>query len=52
MAAALEELLGNASLRKQLATEGLRTAERYSLTQVAPLFGAALEKAFASDSRA
>ena len=47
MAARVEELLANASLRQRLATEGLRTAERYSLRRVAPLFGAALERALA-----
>ena len=41
----LEELLRDAALRGRLSAEGLRTAERYSLARVAPLFGAALERA-------
>jgi hypothetical protein len=41
----LEELLCDAALRRRLSVEGLRTAERFSLMRVAPLFGAALEKA-------
>jgi hypothetical protein len=41
----LEELLGDAALRQRLSVEGLRTAERFSLRRVAPLFCAALEKA-------
>ena len=41
----LEELLCDAALRRRLSIEGLRTAGRFSLTRVAPLFGAALEKA-------
>jgi hypothetical protein len=41
----LEELLCDAALRRRLSVEGLRTAARFSLTRVAPLFGAALEQA-------
>jgi glycosyltransferase involved in cell wall biosynthesis len=44
----LEEVLCDAALRRRLSAEGLRTAERFSLTRVAPLFGAALEKASGS----
>jgi len=42
----LEELLGNALLRRRLSNEGLRTAEQYSLANVAPLFAEALNKAW------
>jgi len=41
----MEELLRDPALRQRLSIEGLRTAERYSLTRVAPLFGSALERA-------
>jgi hypothetical protein len=47
----LEELLRDAALRQRLSVEGRRTAERFSLARVAPLFGAALEKAHRSPSR-
>ena len=45
MASRLEDVLGDDDLRTRLSKEGLRTAERYSLTRVAPLFAAALEEA-------
>jgi glycosyltransferase involved in cell wall biosynthesis len=45
MADAIEDLLDHASLRRGLAEEGMRTAARYSLERVAPLFAAALEGA-------
>ncbi len=45
MAEALTELLEDQALRRRLSIEGLRTASRYSLRQVAPLFGAALARA-------
>jgi glycosyltransferase involved in cell wall biosynthesis len=41
----LEELLADPQLRQRLSVEGLRTAERFSLARVAPLFASALEKA-------
>lgn len=41
----LEELLRDAALRQRLSENGLRTAERWSLATVAPLFEAALEEA-------
>ena len=41
----LEEILRDAALRQRLSIEGLRTAERWSLSTVAPLFEAALEEA-------
>jgi hypothetical protein len=47
----LEELLRDAALRQRLSVEGLRTAERFSLARVAPLFLAALETAYRSPQR-
>jgi len=44
----LEELLRDRSLRQRLSAEGLRTAERYSLSNVAPLFASALDNALHS----
>jgi len=41
----LEELLRDRRLREHLSAEGLRTAERYSLARVAPLFADAVAKA-------
>jgi glycosyltransferase involved in cell wall biosynthesis len=41
----LEEILRDAALRQRLSREGLRTAARWSLATVAPLFEAALEEA-------
>jgi glycosyltransferase involved in cell wall biosynthesis len=41
----LEELVTDRALRQRLSEEGLRTAQRFSLARVAPLFAAALEKA-------
>lgn len=43
----LEEVLRDADLRRRLSDEGRRTAERFSLARVAPLFANALEKAAA-----
>lgn len=48
MAERLWTLLRNRTLRDKFSTEGLQTAERYSLKTVAPLFEAALIKAAAS----
>lgn len=45
MADRLDELLDDPGLRQQLSAEGLRTAQRLSLTEVAPLFGETLEAA-------
>jgi glycosyltransferase involved in cell wall biosynthesis len=42
---ALQELIYDSALRRRLSLEGLRTADRFSLARVAPLFGAALEHA-------
>lgn len=47
----LEEVLEDNALRQRLACEGLRTAQRYALTRVAPLFAQALEKAANSGLR-
>jgi glycosyltransferase involved in cell wall biosynthesis len=41
----LDEVLADGRLRQQLSAEGLRTAERYSIDRVAPLFAAAVAKA-------
>lgn len=41
----LEQLLSDQALRQRLSAEGLRTAQRFALTRVAPLFFAALENA-------
>jgi glycosyltransferase involved in cell wall biosynthesis len=46
----MEEMLTNRDLRQRLSSEGLRTADRYSLDRVAPMFASALEGA-QSDSR-
>lgn len=43
MAASLQRSIGDPSLRRRLSAEGLKTAERWSLTRAAPLFAAALE---------
>ena len=49
----LEEVLDDAALRQRLGEQGLKTAARLSLARVAPLFGAALQKAHeAMDSSA
>ncbi|PYR92505.1 MAG: hypothetical protein DMF84_13450 [Acidobacteria bacterium] len=49
----LEEVLDDAALRQRLGEQGLKTAARLSLARVAPLFGAALQKAHeARDSSA
>lgn len=45
MADRMEELLRNPTLRFHLAANGLKTARRYLLGRVAPLFEAALERA-------
>jgi glycosyltransferase involved in cell wall biosynthesis len=42
MVDALQEVMHDGALRQQLSLEGLRTAERFSLARVAPLFAAAL----------
>ena len=44
----LEELLDDRVLRDRLSTAGLRTAERFALSRVAPSFAAALERACAA----
>ena len=41
----LEELLRGQNLRRRLSEEGFRTAQRYSLSRVAPLFADAMSKA-------
>jgi len=41
----LEEVLRNQGVRARLSAEGLLTAQRFSLTRIAPLFAAALETA-------
>lgn len=41
----LEELLRDTALRQHLSGEGRRTAERYALSRVAPLFESVLERA-------
>lgn len=48
MAERLEAVLTDPRLRQRLSQEGRRTANRFSLERVAPLFGAALERALAS----
>jgi glycosyltransferase involved in cell wall biosynthesis len=45
MADRLEEVIVDSALRRRLSSEAMRTAERFALTRVAPLFVAALEKA-------
>jgi len=45
MVDALQEVMHDGALRHQLSLEGLRTAERFSLARVAPLFAAALVQA-------
>jgi glycosyltransferase involved in cell wall biosynthesis len=48
MADRLEELLIDRALRRRLSEEGQRTAQRYALARVAPLFEAALAKALSA----
>ena len=43
MAASLQRIVGDPSLRRRLSVEGAKTAERWSLARAAPLFAAALE---------
>ena len=45
----LEELLNDAALRRRLATAARKTAERFELSRVAPLFADALEAALLRD---
>jgi glycosyltransferase involved in cell wall biosynthesis len=45
MVRSAERLLTDATLRRRLAEEGLRTASRYSVDSIAPLFADALERA-------
>jgi glycosyltransferase involved in cell wall biosynthesis len=49
MADKLSLLLHNSELRSQFTTEGLHTAKKYSLSEVAPLFEFALQKALSID---
>ena len=46
MVARLEELLANRALREELSRAGLRTAQKFSLSRVAPLFEHALQGAY------
>ena len=43
----LEELFTDRTLRDQLSRAGLRTAQKFSLSRVAPLFERALQRAYA-----
>ena len=48
MVARLEEVLTDTVLRERLATEGLKTADRYRVSRMAPVFAAALENGLQS----
>jgi glycosyltransferase involved in cell wall biosynthesis len=51
MAASLERIVSDPALRRRLSAEGLKTAGRWSLARVAPLFAAALEQFCPRDHR-